>query len=62
MSRERIRFMLRKEIPVAVRPTTLLNALYESGDIDKIDSRLVISSLKKWYVRRYYEKTLEICE
>jgi len=59
IDRERIRFMLRKEIPAAVRPTTLLNALYGSGDIDMIDSRLITASFKKWYVKRYYEKSLE---
>jgi len=59
INRERIRFMLRKEISVAVRPTTLLNVLYESGELDMIDARLIIASFEKLYVRRYYEKNLE---
>jgi hypothetical protein len=51
--------MLRKKIPVAVRPTTLLNTLYEAGDLDKVEAQLITASLKKWYVKRYYEKSLE---
>jgi hypothetical protein len=59
IDRKKIQFMLHEGIPVAVRPTTLLNALYESGDLDKVEMRLIMASFKKWYVRRYYEK---ICE
>lgn len=59
MDRKRIGFMLKNEIPVAVRPVTLLNTLCESGDIECVDSRLIVSSLKKWYVKRYYEKSRE---
>jgi len=59
VDREKIGNLIRNRIPVAARPTTLLNALYESDDIDKTDSRLIVSSVKKWYVKRYYQKSIE---
>ncbi|MDR0373408.1 MAG: hypothetical protein LBI79_07635 [Nitrososphaerota archaeon] len=59
IDRKKIIYMLKNDIPVAVRPVTLLNTLCETGYIDKIDSGLFVSSLKKWYVWRYYEKSKE---
>lgn len=59
IGREKIRFMLNKGIPVAARPVSLLNALNDTGDIDTIEPRLITASLKKWYVKRYYQKGIE---
>jgi hypothetical protein len=57
--RDRIRYMLRHNVAVAVRPITLLNALDEGKQIEIIDPRLVVASVKKWYVKRYYQKSIE---
>lgn len=59
MDRKRIVFMLKTGIPVAIRPVTLLNDLWESGDIERVESRIITDSFKKWYVRRYYQKSIE---
>jgi|WetSurMetagenome_2_1015567.scaffolds.fasta_scaffold67510_3 hypothetical protein len=59
IDRDRILYMLKNNIPTAVRPVILLNTLCETDNIENIDSRLVASSLKKWYVKRYYEKCQE---
>jgi len=59
INRDKIKIMIRKGIPVAVRPTTLLNTLYESKQIDQVETSLIIASFKKWYVKRYYEKSVE---
>jgi hypothetical protein len=59
MDRDRILYLLKNNIPAAVRPIILLNTLCESDNIEKVESRLVIASMKKWYVKRYYEKCQE---
>ncbi len=59
IDRDRLLYMLKNNIPTAVRPVILLNTLCEANNIEHIDSRLVASSLKKWYVKRYYDKCQE---
>jgi len=60
MDYSKILFCLKNSIPVAVRPVILLNILVDNKkDLTKLGSRLIVSSIKKWYVRRYYQKTLE---
>jgi len=63
ISKSRLFYMLSNGIPAAVRPTTLLNTLCENNVFEisskedaKRFSKLITSSIKKWYVRRYYEK------
>jgi len=60
INRNKIIYMLNANIPLGIRPTTLLNTLYENNKIDNIDPKLIVSSFKKWYVRRYYHKHIEI--
>jgi hypothetical protein len=50
---------LNQNIPLALRPTTILNTLNDNDYLEKIDSKLITSSFKKWYVRRYYNKSIE---
>ena len=59
LDRAKMRFMLKRGIPVAARPIALLNALNEKDTLEKIDPRLVVASVKKWYVKRYYQKSIE---
>lgn len=59
LNRSKIRFMLKNEIPVAARPVTLLNTLNEQGSLELVEPRLIVASVKKWYVKRYYQKSIE---
>ena len=48
-----------RKIPLAIRPTTLLNSLVEGSLIEVVDWDLIVASVKKWYVKRYYQKSTE---
>ena len=38
--KRKIDFMIDNEIPLAIRPTTILNILYETGKIDSVKSKI----------------------
>lgn len=59
LDRRKIRAFLRTRIPAAARPTTLLNVISETAELKEVKSSLIVSSMKKWYVKRYYQKSRE---
>jgi hypothetical protein len=61
MNETRIRFCLEHNIPIAVRPTILLNTMmkYKEEARREVASQTIFTSLRKWCVKRTYEKALE---
>jgi hypothetical protein len=59
MDEPKIRFCLKRNIPIAIRPTILLTTLMKYKKEFEVKNETVVASMKKWYVKRYYQKALE---
>lgn len=60
MDQAKIMFCLKNNMPVAVRPTILLNILVDHRkELTEFKDDTVVASIKKWYVKRYYQKAAE---
>lgn len=61
MDEQKIVFCLKNNIPVATRPAVLLN-LYMNNKalLAKLSNDTIVASIKKWYVKRYYQKARKL--